>query len=369
MEITNVEATVHEVSVDAPLIDEPFEVPLTFVEIETDEGTTGYGLTGYLWPHSTAKFVNAEAAPVVEGKNPVATDYIWNQLRKRLNLRDQTGVWSSGVSAIDIALWDIMGKHTGEPVWRLLGGSQNPVPAYVTFGLPDYTKEQLVEVAEDLVSQGEHRLKMVVGTGHTADTNEPVNVAEDAERVQAVREAVGDDVELMIDANYTLSIDEAIELCRHLEEYGITWFEEPVYGNDAELLSSLRQRTRIPIAAGQNEGHRYRHRELITNGAIDISQPNVCWGGGYTEGKKVASLAQTYNLKIANGGGWPHHNMHLQAGMPNGWRVEFHYLMWQVGETIYQDPPEIDSGEVSLKETSGLGLEPDWDALEESKVN
>lgn len=368
MEITNVKATTHEIAVEAPLIDEPFEVPLTFVEVETDQDVTGYGLTGYLWPHSTTEFINAEASEVVEGEHPVETERIWDRLRKQLNLRDQTGVWSSGVSAIDIALWDIRGKVADEPVWRLLGGAQNPVPAYVTFGLPDYSRDQLVEVAEDLVSQGEHRLKMVVGTGHEADTGEPTDVDEDARRVQAVREAVGDDVELMIDANYTLSIDEAVGLCRRLEDVGLTWFEEPVYGNDAELLSNLRERTQVPIAAGQNEGHRYRHRELITNQAVDISQPNVVWGGGYTEGKKVAALAETYNLKIANGGGWPHHNAHLQAGMPNGWRVEYHYLMWKVGETIYEDPFTIDNGEVELPEAPGLGLEPDGDALEETRM-
>jgi L-alanine-DL-glutamate epimerase-like enolase superfamily enzyme len=363
MEITDVSATTHEVPIEVPLIDEPYEVPIVFVEVETDEGVTGHGATGYLWPHSTTTFVNREAAPVVEGEHPLETDRIWDLLRGQLNLRDQTGVWSSGVSAIDIALWDIHGKMVGEPVWRLLGGAQNPVPAYVTFGLPDYSREQLVSVAEDLVSDGEHRLKMVVGTGHEADSGEPADVAEDARRVRAVREAVGEDVELMLDANFTLSIDEALELCRRVQDVDLAWFEEPVYGNDVELLANLRERTQVPIAAGQNEGHRYRHRELITNGAVDISQPNVVWGGGYTEGKKVAALAESYNLRIANGGGWPHHNAHLQAGVANGWRVEYHYLMWMVGEEIFEDPYAIDGGEVELPEGPGLGLEPDRDAL------
>lgn len=183
-----------------------------------------------------------------------------------------------------------------------------------------------------------------------------------------MREAVGEAVELMIDANFTLAVDEALELCRRIEDVGLTWFEEPVYGNDAALLSNLRERTQIPIAGGQNEGQRYRHRELISSGAIDISQPNVAWSGGYTEGKKVASLAQTYNLKIANGGGWPHHNAHLQAGMPNGWRVEYHYLMWRVGERIYKDPYVVDEGTVRLPEDPGLGLEPDRGALAATRL-
>ena len=127
----------------------------------------------------------------------------------------------------------------------------------------------------------------------------------------------------------------------------------------------MRRHTSIPLAAGQNEGHRFRHRELIANHAVDIAQPNVCSVGGYTEAVKVAALAQAFNLPIANGGGWPHHNMHLQAAMANGWRVEFHFEMWGVGDKIYKEPPAPDHGWVTLPDTPGLGLEPRLDALKE----
>jgi L-alanine-DL-glutamate epimerase-like enolase superfamily enzyme len=187
----------------------------------------------------------------------------------------------------------------------------------------------------------------------------------DAARVRAVREAVGDDVELMIDANYLFSFNRALELCKLVEPYQITWFEEPVYQNDAALLADLRRHTSIPIAAGQNEGHRFRHRELIVNHAVDIVQPNVCSVGGYTEAVKVAAMAQAFNLPIANGGGWPHHNSHLHAAMANGWRVEFHFEMWGVGDRIYKEPPAPVNGWVTLPETPGLGLEPRQDALRE----
>jgi L-alanine-DL-glutamate epimerase-like enolase superfamily enzyme len=243
-------------------------------------------------------------------------------------------------------------------VWRLLGGAQNPVQAYITFGLKQYKKEQLVEVAKQLIDQGEKRLKMVVAV-------DPDNPKVDAERIKAVRKAVGEDVELMIDANYLFSFNRALELCKLVEPLGITWFEEPVYQNDALLLADLRRHTSIPIAAGQNEGHRFRHRELIANHAVDIAQPNVCSVGGYTEAVKVAALAQAFNLPIANGGGWPHHNMHLQAAMANGWRVEFHFEMWGIGDKVYKEPPAPVNGWVTLAETPGLGLEPRLDALDE----
>jgi L-alanine-DL-glutamate epimerase-like enolase superfamily enzyme len=358
LKITNVKASIHRVPVEVPLLKEKIVTPIVFTAVETDIGVTGYGLTRGSQRFALKEFINREAAPFLRGKNPLESERIWNDLLKQFNARAQTGMWSSAVSTIDIALWDIKGKHYKEPVWRLLGGAQNPVQAYITFGLKSYKKEQLVEVAKQLVEQGEKRLKMVVAV-------DPENPKVDAERVKAVRKAVGEDVELMIDANYLFSFNRALELCKLVEPVGITWFEEPVYQNDALLLADLRRHTSIPIAAGQNEGHRFRHRELIANHAVDIAQPNVCSVGGYTEAVKVAAMAQAFNLPIANGGGWPHHNMHLQAAMANGWRVEFHFEMWGIGDKVYKEPPAPVNGWVTLAETPGLGLEPRFDALDE----
>jgi len=246
MKITDVKATLHRIPVDMPLLKEKIWTPIVFVAVETDQGITGYGLTRAAQRFGAKEFINREAAPFLRGKNPVETERIWHQLYTTFNPRAQTGMWSSAVSAIDIALWDIKGKYYEEPVWRLLGGAQNPVPAYVTFGLKQYTKEQLVEVAKSFVAQGAHRLKMVVAV-------DPENPNVDAERVQAVREAVGEKVELMIDANYLFSFNRALELCKLVEQYRITWFEEPVYQNDAHLLADLRRHTSIPIAAGYND--------------------------------------------------------------------------------------------------------------------
>lgn len=379
MQITNVEATTHEIPIDVPLRDEVRRRRIGFVTVETDEGLTGYGQTGGYWWRAVREFINQEMGPVLEGMNPVETEHVWDQMKQALNPRVQTGVWSSAMSAVDIALWDLKGKQMDEPVWRLLGGASDSVPAYITFGLKTFDHDQLAEVAQDFVSQGEDKLKMKVAVdkdqgekdnsvSDLAQSQPTPDLNEDARRIETVREAVGEDIELMIDANFELSLPEALELCRQIEQYGITWFEEPVYGNDAGLLADLRSRTSIPIAAGQAEGHRFRHRELIAEGAVDISQPNVCYVGGFTEGKKVASMAQAYNINIANGGGWPHHNMHLQAAMANGWRVEFHHMHRELGEMIYDSPPEPDGGTVTLTEDPGLGLEPDHDALAEHEV-
>ncbi len=361
MKITRIEATTHRIPVTVPLVSRPIARELVFVRVETDGGVTGYGLTGPIQRFAVREFVNKEIAPRLVGRDPLATERHWYDLFYGLNPRAQTGTWSSAVSAVDIALWDLKGKQVGQPVWRLLGGYSATVPVYVTFGLLEYSREQLVEVAKQFVAQGHDKLKMVVGVNKAEDP------AEDAARVRAVREAVGDGIELMVDANYLFAFPRALELCRRIEPYGITWFEEPVYGNDARLLANLRRQTRIPIAAGQNEGHKWRHRELLAHEAVDILQPNVVWVGGYTEAVKVAAMAQAYNLPIANGGGWPHHNMHLIAGVANGWRVEFHLLMWLAGETIFRDPPKPARGTVTLTERPGLGLEPHEEVLRDTR--
>jgi L-alanine-DL-glutamate epimerase-like enolase superfamily enzyme len=205
----------HTVRVEVPLLSEKIATSVLFARVETDEGITGYGLTRGTQRFALREFINRELAPFLRDKNPLETERVWQQLYTTFNPRGQTGMWSSAVSAIDIALWDIKGKKYNEPVWRLLGGARNPVQSYVTFGLKQYSTEQLIEVAKQVVARGEKRLKMVVAV-------DPENPGVDAARVRAVRQAVGDEVELMIDANYLFSFNRALELCKLVEPYNIT---------------------------------------------------------------------------------------------------------------------------------------------------
>jgi L-alanine-DL-glutamate epimerase-like enolase superfamily enzyme len=374
MKIARVSAKTYKVPVPVPLRDKPASWQFTIVEVEADNGLKGHGLTGPRLSPVIAEFINYDIAPFLVGYDPMETERIWRDLYTNFNARAVSGVWSSGVSAVDIALWDLKGKYLNQSVARLLGGAYQKVPAYITYGLAEFNTEELVEVAKILVGQGHDKLKVVVG-GYkhplgTAQKNKDVEsffstVKHDALRVRAVREAVGPDVEIMIDANYMFNYTEALELCQHIEDLNITWFEEPVQGNDFLLLKELKKHTNIPLSAGQNFGHQWQHRELIVQQAIDISQPNVCHVGGYTEGLKVANLARAFNLKIANGGGWPHYNLHLQAGVSNGWRVEYHWLHWKACEVVFDNAPAPEAGWATIPDAPGLGFTPNPDALAE----
>ena len=361
MKIVDIKASAHRIEVAIPLFDKPVITrKIVHCEVYTDSGIVGYGLTGgQFLPHSVVVALENEFLDTVKGLDPRNVEMIHEKVWWDLNQRSMTGVVSLGLSALDIACWDIRGKKEGRTVAELMGGCRDWAPIYVTFGFPRYDTDQLVEAATLQVKKGVKRLKMVVGVHENG-------WQEDARRIRAVREAIGPDIELMIDANYKFSPVDAKQLCRSIEDCNLTWFEEPLFANDPKALAELRRETRVPLAAGQMEGSRWRFRSFLDYGSLDILQPNVCYNGGYTETLKIASLAQSHNIPIANGGGWPLHNLHTMAGLMNGWRVEFHLGMQATGELLFKDPPKPDGNIVRVSKKPGLGLEPNVDALKET---
>jgi len=339
------------------------------VRVETVSGLQGWGFTAITEEEVVATVVNEVAGPALIGEDALAHERIWDRLYWLLSPRGQTGYGPHAIAAIDVALWDIKGKALGKPVWRLLGGARERVPTYATFGFSFYDREQLAAAAKLWVQRGDRRLKMVVG--HEAlqkrDTPRPVRevILEDERRVRAVREAVGEGPELYVDANCSLDPYHAEMLARRIEPLGISFFEEPITQNDARLMADLRRRVGVPIAAGQNEGLAYRFRDLLVHRAVDVLQPNVVIGGGFTQCTRIAGMAAAFNVPIANGGAWPFHNMHLHAGLANGGLVEYHYPAVEACRAVYRDLPEPKDGWLTLPEKPGLGFEPDENALRE----
>jgi L-alanine-DL-glutamate epimerase-like enolase superfamily enzyme len=370
MKIVRVTATALNVPlhIKLPGVERDTSLEACFVEVETDTGIIGHGLGAITRETVIAEIVNRVIAPAIKGDDPLAHELIWEKLYWTLTPRGQTGFGAQALSAVDIALWDIKGKALGQPIWRLLGGARARVPLYATFGFNFFDREQLAAAAKLWVSQGYRRLKMVVG--HEAlrrrDTRPLMDVIhEDAARVRAVRDAVGPDIELYIDANCSLDLYHATRLAEMVKPYGISFFEEPITQNDARQMAELRRATGMRLACGQNEGLIFRFRDLLLHDAVDYLQPNVVSGAGFTQCIKIAGLAAAFNVPLANGGAWQYHNMHLQAGLANGGLVEMHYLADELYKKIYRGLPQPTEGWLTLPDAPGLGFEPDRDAIAE----
>ena len=339
------------------------------VSIETDTGLIGTGMTAITEEEVIGSIVNDIAAHHLVGLDPLRHEQIWERLYWLLTPRGQSGYASHAIAAIDLALWDIKGQALGEPCWRLLGGARNEVPVYATFGFAFFERDELAAAAKDWVARGFTRLKMTVGHHALARRDEPRPldgvIAEDVQRIRAVREAVGPDVQIYIDANCSLDYFHALKLAKQVEPYDISFFEEPVTHNDIPNLQKLRAKTGIPLAAGQNEGLATRFRDLLVAQAVDVVQPNACISGGFTQCGRIAGMAAAFNTRFANGGAWPHHNMHLHAGLANGSLVEYHSVAVQCCELVFDDLPKPERGVLRLPEAPGLGFKPNPERLAE----
>jgi L-alanine-DL-glutamate epimerase-like enolase superfamily enzyme len=358
------------IPVTPPLFKQPVRTAVRLVKLKTDEGIVGVSQLGGFMHSATIAFIQQDLAPFLQGKDPLENERLVHQMLWKYNTRAHAGVWNFAVSAIDVALWDIKGKFYDAPVWRLLGGAQKSIPAYITFGLRAYDRDELAAAAKYWVNSGQTRLKIQVGRSNMRGEMDPSgasgehredNPAEDESRVKAVREAVGERVELMVDANCLMKFDAAIRWCKRFEPYNLMWFEEPIVHNDPYLLAQLRKQTSIPIAAGQWENF-FKLADLVKQNSVDFLNIHVLSVGGFTMGMKAAGLAHAFNLPVGNG---DHFDIHLHAAVPNGWRAEIHVNNWLTANTIYKDLLAPLDGWLTLTEKPGLGLEINEDAVKE----
>jgi L-alanine-DL-glutamate epimerase-like enolase superfamily enzyme len=373
MKITRVTAIAVHVPIKITLVgaERAASMSACLVEIETDSGEIGHGFSAITDPPVVARTIETVAGPAIIGDDPLLTERVWDKLYWEMMPRGQTGYAAHALAAIDVALWDLKGKILRQPIWRLLGGARDRVPVYVTFGFDFFDREQLAAAAKLWVERGFARLKMTVGhSGLARRDRKPLIdlIREDAERVRAVREAVGKNVELFVDANCSLDLYHAQKLAEMIKPYGISFFEEPLTQNDAAQMAQLRRQSGLALACGQNEGLMFRFRDLLLREAIDVAQPNVVIGGGFTQCAKIAGLAAAFNVSIANGGAWQYHNMHLQAGVANGSLVEIHYLANELYQCIFDHVPVPENGWLALSEAPGLGFAPKPDAVKEFAV-
>jgi D-galactarolactone cycloisomerase len=328
------------------------------VRMRTDAGLEGIGIaTSYTPIQAAIQVFKSGIGELIVGADPLAPEQLYQRLFALTwqRLAHERG-WSREAlvrisAAVDIAAWDIVGKAAGLPLYRLFGGYRSEVPCYVTCAYYRDGKD-LAELRDEMA--------MLKAQGHTGFKAKAggVPLAEDIERLAVVREVIGSDKDLMIDVNRGWDLATAIEGARLLEPLRPRWLEEPVrWADDRRELKLLAQQTRIPLSAGESELTSYGCRALLEENAIRILQFDCTMMGGFTEGRKLAALCELNHVEVA-----PHHDCfihaHIVAASPAGCIVESFTDPERdpLQAELFEDPPRIAAGRLTLKEQPGLGL-------------
>jgi D-galactarolactone cycloisomerase len=324
------------------------------VKITTDEGLVGYGegLTP-VSPLPPAAIVQNILKPFLMGADPLDTEKIWEALYSINSSRGYTkGYQMIAISAVDIALWDLKGKILGQPVYNLLGGAfQDEIPVYLTGLMIDDDIDYIVTQAEEFHAKGFRAMKLKVGA----------NEKRDVATVKALRESLGPDIKLMIDANGGYDVKTAIRVAQKVEPYDIFWFEEPVTPEDVAGLAEVRRQIPMYLAAGECEYTQYAFRDLLLRQALDICQPDVSRAGGITEVRRIAMLARAFNAYYA-----PHAwggafcvaaTLHLAKAMPAFLICELDQTPNPLRDELPVGPLDFREGCLHVSSKPGLGVE------------
>jgi D-arabinonate dehydratase/D-galactarolactone cycloisomerase len=282
------------------------------VKVRTDDDAVfGWGESA-MWggPHAvTAAVIEREIAPLILGQDPRRPEYLWEKVFQETYYHGRRGILVAALSGVDIALWDILGKAAGQPLWRLLGGFGRPLAAYASSGYyrRDYGLDAFAADVARARDAGYRGYKMKVGNVPQAVHARVLpevplrrSIEEDLARVAAAREAIGADRDLMVDATTSLTPRVAMRYAETLERLEVRWFEEPVPAEDVAGCAELARRTRIPVAGFETETGRDAFARLIDAGAIQMVQPDIVQAGGITEARKIAAYAQVRHLPFTS---------------------------------------------------------------------
>ena len=340
------------------------------LKVETDNGLVGWGegknAAGSAGNYgSLVHLLNNEFGPKIIGRDPANITFIWEDLYNGVRAEKSAmaghampelarrGLTVAAISAIDIALWDILGKARGEPVWKLLGGRKaETLPAYASGGWASHDKigEQLLSYID---KGGFKSVKMRVGA-----MDGPPQVS--AERVRAARAALGPNVDIMVDAHGTYTVADAKRFAYQVADCNLAWFEEPIIADDKPGMADLRSATHIPIATGECEATRYAFRDIAVRRAADILQPDPGFCGGISEAMRIGSLASAFNLRLA-----PHlwagapcffAGLHICAASPASFVVEYSLGANPMIHDIVEEDIKVSDGMIAIPDAPGLGL-------------
>lgn len=333
------------------------------VEVETDEGITGIG-AGQGNAEVVKAVVETQLRPQLLGRDPGLIEGHWERMYSGSRgepalergypqpASARRGDTLCAIAGVDIALWDILGKSLGQPIYRLLGAARTSVRAYASGGWAP--GQQAGEEMAGYAARGFSAVKM------RAEGRDGFSLARAATRVAAARRALGEDVEIMVDAHGSLDVSTAKRLARMLEEQGVAWFEEPVSYDNHAGQAEVRASTTVPISSGESESTRFDVLDLLRMNAVDILQPDIAIAGGFTECRRIAALAHAHGVRLA-----PHvwssgvivaASIHLAMHAPACHIFEVSQsaspLIWE----LFEEPFEIEDGCVRAVDRPGLGF-------------
>ena len=359
-----------------------------FVQVETDEGLTGWGeITTY--PGTIANRTIAAALReldgLVRGDDPTQVEALWHKIFRAYTYLGSRGAVTAMISGVDIACWDIKAQALGVPVYQLLGGKvRDSVPLYTHFQY-DETVERMVENAVAEVGRGSVAIKtdpFIAAGGammlerHTAYTNGEIE--RDLENtgvamIEGIRKAVGPDIQILIDAHSMFNVPTAVRLATRLAPYDITWFEEPVPPESYEALANVRNQVPVRICVGERLYTRFEFLPILNRHLTDYVMPDVTWTGGISELKKIATLAETFYTPIS-----PHDasgpvnimgGAHVAMSVPNLYRLEARRIKLDFYNAFLEEPLTVEGDKLQVPDKPGLGVKLDLDYLKAHEID
>jgi len=349
-----------------------------FCRVHTDAGLTGLGEGSLQYKDAALAAEIENFGRYLEGKDPFQIEQIWTSLHRRVTWTGGA-VTISAISAIDLALWDIKGKALGVPVYELIGGKvRDRVPLYANGwfsmqrpsahgpkGEGREVASWYAEQAQKVVAQGYRCLKVYPFSGEQVIT--PERLARGVGIVRAIREAVGPEIEIAVDARRRLNVWSARRVAQKLEPLDIAWLEEPILFDNAAAMAAYARSVRVPLSTGEELYTRWEFRELLEANAVGIIQPDICHAGGMSECKKIAAMAETYYVTVA-----PHNSngpistvasLHLDMNIPNCHMQELFLNSLDLHQQVLTHPLQIEDGYGAPPEGPGWGTDLDETVL------
>jgi L-alanine-DL-glutamate epimerase-like enolase superfamily enzyme len=336
---------------------------MTHFELVTVRLYDGDGAEGMGWTYTVGRGGGAvhallarDLAPLLAGREADRIEALWQAMWWALHYGGRGGPVSLAISAVDMALWDLAARRIGAPLWRHLGGYDPAVPCYAGGIDLDLPLDALLRQTDDNLARGFRAIKMKVGRPR---------LAEDVARVRAMREHLGPDMPLMVDANMRWTVDQAIRAARALQPFDLVWLEEPTIPDDVEGHARIQREGGIPLATGENLHTLWEFKQMIAAGGVTFPEPDVTNCGGVSVFMKVCRVAEAFNLPVTSHGAHDA-TVHLLAAAPNRSWLEVHGFGI---DRFIEAPLEIVDGRAIAPDRPGHGVTFDWASLEQHRQN